>query len=198
MTRSREAPWRDCLSAGQTDSGPHLPGSQTVLWFHAAQYSRQNHRGQMWSCSCLTLLPIQISTLSFWWSEQTSTETGALTSLIKCCLSLLEVSTHPLTGRVDEGYRRHLAQRYKDLMESLKPLGYKAALHPTLSEFIVNTYGILQQRPGSTRAMDYRDPDLLRRWITATACPQLEKEVQIFLNCLCHMAGKDGNPFILW
>lgn len=115
-------------------------------------------------------------------------------------LSLLEVSTHPLTGRVDEGYRHHLKQRFKDLMETLKQFGYKATLHPTLSEFIVNTYGILSQRPGddSSWRADYNNPDLLRRWITATVPPYLEKEVQIFLNCLCHMAEKDGKPLIIW
>lgn len=110
------------------------------------------------------------------------------------------MSTHPLTGRVDEGYRLYLLQRYKDLMEVLKKLGYKATLHPTLSEFIVNTYGILLKRPdnGSSRAEDYSDPELLRQWITSVAPPQLEKEVQIFLNCLCHMAKKDKKPLILW
>lgn len=110
------------------------------------------------------------------------------------------MSTHPLTGRVDEGYRLHLVQRYKDLMEALKKLGYKATLHPTLSEFIVNTYGILLKRPGSSssRVEEYSDPELLRQWITSAAPPQLEKELQIFLNCLCHMAKNDKKPLILW
>ncbi|XP_029694660.1 speriolin-like protein isoform X1 [Takifugu rubripes] len=113
---------------------------------------------------------------------------------------IIEVSTHPLTGRVDEGYRFYLVQRYKDLMEVLEKLGYKATLHPTLSEFIVNTFGILLKRPdnGSSRVDDYNDPELLRQWITSAAPPQLEKEVQIFLNCLCHMAKKDKKPLILW
>lgn len=110
------------------------------------------------------------------------------------------MSTHPLTGKVDEGYRLHLVQRHKDLTEALKELGYKATLHPTLSEFIVNTYGILLERPsnGSSRTVDYSDPELLRRWITSIAPPQLEKEMQIFLNCLCHMAKKDKKTLILW
>lgn len=110
------------------------------------------------------------------------------------------MTTHPLTGRVDEGYRVYLTQRFKDLMEVLKHFGYKATLHPTLSEFIVNTYGILSQRPGdgSGRSEDYNNPDLLRQWITATVPPYLEKEVQIFLNCLCHMAEKDKKPLIIW
>lgn len=82
-------------------------------------------------------------------------------------------------------------------MEVLKKLGYKATLHPTLSEFIVNTYGILLKRPDNS-SEDYSDPELLRQWITSVAPPQLEKEVQIFLNCLCHMAKKDKKPLILW
>lgn len=84
-------------------------------------------------------------------------------------------------------------------MEALKKLGYKATLHPTLSEFIVNTYGVLKRpEDGSSRVEDDSDPVLLRQWIASAAPPQLEKEVQIFLNCLCHMAKNDKKPLILW
>uniref|UniRef100_H3DM40 Speriolin C-terminal domain-containing protein n=1 Tax=Tetraodon nigroviridis TaxID=99883 RepID=H3DM40_TETNG len=113
---------------------------------------------------------------------------------------IIEVSTHPLTGKVDEGYRFHLNQRYISLMEDLKQLGYKATLHPTLSEFIVNSYGILSQKPGNGCIWReaYNDPDLLRQWITTAVPPYLEKEVHIFLNCLCYMAGKDEKPLLIW
>lgn len=112
----------------------------------------------------------------------------------------MQVSTHPLTGKVDEGYRLYLTQRYDNLMESLKQLGYKPALHPPLAEFVVNTYGILMQRPNdnSIQAIDYNNPELLRRHITATAPRKLQKELLLFLTCLCNMAERDKKPLLLW
>lgn len=113
-------------------------------------------------------------------------------------LPLLQVSTHPLTGKVDEGYRLYLTQRYNELMEMLSQFGYKLALHPLLAEFIVNTYGILIQRPtDSIQAMDYNNPEFLKRHITASAPRQLKKELLLFLTCLCNMAEKDKKPLFL-
>ncbi|XP_044063368.1 speriolin-like protein [Siniperca chuatsi] len=113
---------------------------------------------------------------------------------------IIEVTTHPLTGKVDEGYRLHLAQRYADLMERLNQLGYKTTLHPPFSEFIVNTYGILKERPGeySTQAMDFNNPDFLRNMIMTTAPRQLQKDLLLVLTCLCNMAKRDRKPLLLW
>lgn len=110
------------------------------------------------------------------------------------------MSTHTLTGKVDEGYRLHLTQRYDDLMERLNQLGYKTALHPPLAEFIVNTYGILMHKPidNSIQATDYNNPEVLRRHIMASAPRQLQKELLLFLACLCDMAEKDRKPLLLW
>jgi len=99
----------------------------------------------------------------------------------------LQVSTHPLTGKVDEGYQLHLTQRYVDLMDRLRQLGYKPALHPHFSEFIVNTYGILKERPGKSSAQgsDYNSPDFLRKLIITTAPTRLQKDLLLVLSCLC-------------
>ena len=64
------------------------------------------------------------------------------------------MSTHPLTGKVDEGYRLQLSQRYTELMAKLKQLGYSMTLHPPFTEFIINTYGILKQRADSYSARE--------------------------------------------
>lgn len=111
----------------------------------------------------------------------------------------LQVSTHPLTGKVDEGYRLHLTQRHAELMERLKQFGYNAALHPPFSEFIVNTYGILKDRPSeqSSLGIDYNNPNFLRKLITTTAPPKLQKDLQLVLTCLCYMAEKDRKPLLL-
>ncbi|CAG11984.1 unnamed protein product, partial [Tetraodon nigroviridis] len=147
-------------------------------------------------------IPVEISIFSVVLFSENDNRAVNLTSINTCSFSLflLQVSTHPLTGKVDEGYRFHLNQRYISLMEDLKQLGYKATLHPTLSEFIVNSYGILSQKPGNGCIWReaYNDPDLLRQWITTAVPPYLEKEVHIFLNCLCYMAGKDEKPLLIW
>ncbi|KAM4581028.1 speriolin-like protein [Odontesthes bonariensis] len=113
---------------------------------------------------------------------------------------IIEVSTHPLTGKVDEGYQLHLTQRYVDLMDRLRQLGYKPALHPPFSEFIVNTYGILKERPSKSSAQesDYNSPDFLRKLIITTAPTKLQKDLLLVLSCLCNMAAKDRKPLLLW
>ncbi|KAF7669440.1 hypothetical protein LDENG_00186400 [Lucifuga dentata] len=89
---------------------------------------------------------------------------------------IIQVSTHPLTGKVDEVQRFQLFQRYADLTEELNRLGYNSTLHPSFSEFIINTYGIMKQKPGeyNTETTDYNDPDFLRKFalrINKTDCP---------------------------
>uniref|UniRef100_A0A8C6NY75 Speriolin C-terminal domain-containing protein n=1 Tax=Nothobranchius furzeri TaxID=105023 RepID=A0A8C6NY75_NOTFU len=111
-----------------------------------------------------------------------------------------ELSTHPLTGKVDMGYRHHLSQRHTHLMSKLSQLGYKAALHPLFSEFIVNTYGILKERPGenSPHGTEYNDPDLLRRLIVTTTPQKMHKDLHVLLTCLCYMAEQDRKLLMLW
>ncbi|XP_071324599.1 speriolin-like protein [Trachinotus anak] len=113
---------------------------------------------------------------------------------------IIEVSTHPLTGQVDEGYRLHLQHRYADLMERLKEFGYKTALHPPFTEFIVNTYGILKDRPAenSPQAIDYNNPDFLRNLIITTAPRKLQKDLLLVLTCLSKVAKQDRKPLLLW
>ncbi|XP_035498720.1 speriolin-like protein isoform X2 [Scophthalmus maximus] len=112
---------------------------------------------------------------------------------------IIEVSTHPLTGKVDEGYRLHLTQRYAGLMEQLNQLGYKKTLHPLFTEFIINTFGILKERPGqnSIQAMDYNNPDILRKLIKIGAPKKLQEALLIVLTCLCDMAEKDKKPLLI-
>uniref|UniRef100_A0A667ZMB5 Speriolin C-terminal domain-containing protein n=1 Tax=Myripristis murdjan TaxID=586833 RepID=A0A667ZMB5_9TELE len=113
---------------------------------------------------------------------------------------IIQVSTQPLTGRVDGGYRLHLSQRYADLMDSLKQFGYSPTLHPTFGEFIINSYGILTERPASqtSQDIDLSDPDVLRQVINSTAPEKLLKDLLILLSCLCYMAKNDGKPLFYW
>lgn len=113
---------------------------------------------------------------------------------------MLQVSTHPLTGKVDEGYRLYLTQRYTNLMEHLNKLGYKPSLHPQFSEFIVNTYGVLKEKPEehSTPSANYNCPKFLAKLISTAAPHYLQKELMLLLSCLCNMADNDRKPLLLF
>ncbi|XP_038832261.1 speriolin-like protein [Salvelinus namaycush] len=113
---------------------------------------------------------------------------------------IIQVSTHPLTGKVDEGYRLQLSQRHAELMAKLKQLGYSMTLHPPFTEFIINTYGILKQRADSYSAQElgYNSPDFLRRVVINTAPSKLLKDLLLLFSCLSFMARQDAKPLFLW
>eukprot|EP00063_Salmo_salar_P064614 XP_014039449.1 PREDICTED: speriolin-like protein isoform X2 [Salmo salar] len=113
---------------------------------------------------------------------------------------IIQVSTHPLTGKVDEGYRLQLSQRHAELMAKLKQLGYSMTLHPPFTEFIINTYGILKQRADSYSAQEqgYNSSDFLRRVVINAAPCKLLKDLLLLFSCLSFMARQDGKPLFLW
>uniref|UniRef100_A0A096M698 Speriolin C-terminal domain-containing protein n=1 Tax=Poecilia formosa TaxID=48698 RepID=A0A096M698_POEFO len=113
---------------------------------------------------------------------------------------IVEVSTHPLTGHMDEAYRLYLSNRFTDLMESLGKLGYKLALHAPFCEFIVNSYGILKERPrkGSSQWAEYNNPDFLIKMIENIAPRRLQKDMLLVLSCLCYLSTKDKKPLLAW
>ncbi|KAK2814784.1 hypothetical protein Q7C36_023050 [Tachysurus vachellii] len=113
---------------------------------------------------------------------------------------IIQVSTHPLTGQVDEAYRSEMTERYVDLMDRLSALGYNVTLHPLFTEFIINTYGILKDRPNTHTAQeqDYNDLDVLRCVMLETMPSSLLKDMLVLFCCLCYMVEKDGKPVILW
>ncbi|XP_024123854.1 speriolin-like protein [Oryzias melastigma] len=106
---------------------------------------------------------------------------------------IIEVSTHPVTGNVDKGYQLYLTQRYTTLMNRLSQLGYKAALHPLFSEFVVNTYGNLKERPNEN-SLHLVTPNSVKKVILSTAPKKLQKDLLLLLNCLCYMAEDDKKP----
>ncbi|KAK7886230.1 hypothetical protein WMY93_025851 [Mugilogobius chulae] len=113
---------------------------------------------------------------------------------------ITEVSTHFLTGKVDEDYRLLLNQRYENIKEILSEKGYKISLHPQFSEFIVNTFGILLMRPevGSSQEKDFHNPMYLMRVIETTAPKSLQKDLVLLLSCLCELAQRDEKPIFFW
>ncbi|KAG7507733.1 hypothetical protein JOB18_043056 [Solea senegalensis] len=103
---------------------------------------------------------------------------------------IIDISTHPLSGKVDEGYRLYLNQRYTDLMEQLKQLGYKITLHPAFTEFVVNTYGILKDKPDEIQTVKFTNPEILRKIIMTTAPIKLQEDLFILLSCYSHMTKR--------
>ncbi|XP_041844772.1 speriolin-like protein [Melanotaenia boesemani] len=121
-------------------------------------------------------------------------------SVLRIPEKIIDVSTHPLTGKVDKGYQLYLTERYEDLMDKLSQLGYKQALHPLFSEFIVNTFGILKDRlsKNSPQWADYNNSDFVRKVIVTTAPSKLQKDLLLVLDCLCCMAASDKKPLLYW
>ncbi|XP_037640369.1 speriolin-like protein [Sebastes umbrosus] len=121
-------------------------------------------------------------------------------TLLNIPQKIVEVSTHPLTGKLDEGYQLHLSQRYADLTRRLNQFGYKTALHPQFTEFIVNNYGILKDKPRENciQEMNFNNPDFLRKLIITTAPRKLQKDLLLVLSCLCNFAEEDRKPLFLW
>lgn len=110
------------------------------------------------------------------------------------------MSTHPLTGQVDEAYRSELTERYVNLMDRLGALGYNMTLHPPFTEYIINMYGILNHHSDihTAREQGYNDLDVLRCMMVETAPSSLLKDLLILFSSLCYLAEKDGKPLILW
>lgn len=110
------------------------------------------------------------------------------------------MSTHPLTGQVDEAYRYLMTARSVDLMDRLGALGYNMTHHPPFSEFIINTYGILKERPDTNTAREpgYSDLNFLRCVMVEVVPSHLLKDLLVLFSCLCYLVEKDGKPFILW
>ena len=105
-----------------------------------------------------------------------------------------------MTGKVNENHQLQLSQRHAELMSRLNQLGYCSSLHPPFTEFIINTYGILKQRPNSCNILElgFNNPDYLRKIIIDTAPSKLLKDLLLLLTCLCYMGRQDGKPLFLW
>ncbi|XP_036413780.1 speriolin-like protein [Colossoma macropomum] len=113
---------------------------------------------------------------------------------------IIQVRCKSLDGYMDEAYRCELTDRYLDLMDRLRSLGYSLTLHPPFTEFIINTYGILKQRPDTqtARQLGYDNPDLLRRVLVDTVPSGLLKDLLLLFSCLCYMARRDRQALLLW
>lgn len=99
---------------------------------------------------------------------------------------------------MDEKKLRELTHRYVTLMGRLEKLGYSREVHPAFSEFLVNTYGILQKRPDLRASPLHGSPAALRKLAIDVVPPKFLGDSLLLLNCLCELSKDDGKPLFAW
>ncbi|KAJ6661498.1 hypothetical protein lerEdw1_014407 [Lerista edwardsae] len=105
----------------------------------------------------------------------------------------------PMAPLSDE-QRKGMLQRYADIMSQLKPLGYDPDIHPAFTEHIVNTYGILRERPDTSGAEGdtFNNPEYLRSVLDTVVSPEKHRDCLVLLTCLAHLSRADGKPLFIW
>lgn len=93
-----------------------------------------------------------------------------------------------------------IMERYNATMNRLKPLGYDPNAHPRLTEMVVNTFGILRERPETSgaEAVSYNDIQNLRNMVKETVPPDMCDDCTLLLNCLHQLSKDDGKPLFIW
>lgn len=110
----------------------------------------------------------------------------------------LQTSIKSLDGSVDEKKLRELTHRYLTLTARLERLGYNRDVHPVFSEFLINTYGILKQRPDLRANPLHSSPAALRKLVIDVVPPKFLGDSLLLLNCLCELSKEDSRPLFAW
>ncbi|XP_072115835.1 speriolin-like protein [Mobula birostris] len=108
-----------------------------------------------------------------------------------------QTAINPLDGTMNKQKWKEMMQRYTALLAKLEKLNYKPGVHAGLSEFLVNTYGILKQRP-NTYSNSTCNPVVLRRLFIDMVPAKLLRDTLILLNCLCELSRNDKKPLLPW
>ncbi|XP_003798150.1 speriolin-like protein [Otolemur garnettii] len=109
-----------------------------------------------------------------------------------------QTSIKSLDGSVDEKKLRELTQRYLTLSARLEKLGYSRDVHPVFSEFLINTYGILKQRPDLRANPLHSSPAALRKLVIDIVPPKFLGDALLLLSCLCELSKEDSKPLFAW
>ncbi|GCC38093.1 hypothetical protein chiPu_0016604, partial [Chiloscyllium punctatum] len=97
------------------------------------------------------------------------------------------------------GEHDQMTNRHNEIMQQLRNFGYCPNTHPKFAEHIVNTFGILKEKPQSpTMLAKYNDPEFLKQAIHANAPMNLVLDLMVLLNCLANMSANDGRPLFIW
>ncbi|XP_038646291.1 speriolin-like protein isoform X1 [Scyliorhinus canicula] len=106
-------------------------------------------------------------------------------------------SMNPLDGTVDKLKWREMTQSYAALLAKLEKLNYNTDIHTGFSEFLVNTYGILKQRPNAYTNITY-NPIILRKLVIDMVPAKFLRDTLVLLNCLCELSRNDKKPLFPW
>ncbi|XP_053758910.1 speriolin-like protein isoform X2 [Panthera pardus] len=109
-----------------------------------------------------------------------------------------QTSIKSLDGSVDEKKLRELTHRYLMLTARLERLGYNREVHPVFSEFLINTYGILKQRPDLRADPLHSSPAALRKLVIDVVPPKFLGDALLLLTCLCELSKEDRKPLFAW
>ncbi|KAJ7344554.1 hypothetical protein JRQ81_000504 [Phrynocephalus forsythii] len=109
-----------------------------------------------------------------------------------------QVSMKSLDGSVDEKKYQAITQRYLDLIARLEKMGYQTEIHPVFSEFLINTYGILKQRPDQNSNPTHNNPAELRKMVIDIVPPKFLGDTLLLLNCLCELSKEDNKALFAW
>nr|XP_060628788.1 speriolin [Anolis sagrei ordinatus] len=109
-------------------------------------------------------------------------------------------SGNDLLCPVTEEQRKGMMERYEDIMNRLKPKGYDANYHPQLTEYIVNTFGILRERPDTTKTGGdfYNDVSYLQEVVENVVPVDKRADCLVLLRCLQMLSQADGKPLFIW
>ncbi|XP_040271503.1 speriolin-like [Bufo bufo] len=113
---------------------------------------------------------------------------------------ITQVTTCPLTGKVDDQLRSELSERYHQTMDQLKKLGYDPTVHPYYAEYLVNTYGIIKERlmAGNEDMLSVNDPQVLSKIIAEYMVNEKVEDILIILKCLAFLATQNGSTMFIW
>nr|XP_012423480.1 PREDICTED: speriolin-like protein isoform X1 [Odobenus rosmarus divergens] len=109
-----------------------------------------------------------------------------------------QTSIKSLDGSVDEKKLHELTHRYLTLTARLERLGYNRDVHPVFSEFLINTYGILKQRPDLRANPLHSSPAALRKLVIDVVPPKFLGDSLLLLTCLCELSKEDHKPLFAW
>nr|XP_042703723.1 speriolin [Chrysemys picta bellii] len=113
---------------------------------------------------------------------------------------IIQASTNPISNQVDEQQCTAMTRRYLEIMNRLKAVGYNPCMHPSFTEYIVNAYGILRERPelAASESGSYNNVDFLRKVVLETVPEPVRDNAVILLECLAQLAKDDGKPMFIW
>ncbi|XP_054852236.1 speriolin-like protein [Eublepharis macularius] len=109
-----------------------------------------------------------------------------------------QLSMKSTDGSVDEKKYRAMTQRYLDLTSHLEKMGYHTDIHPVFSEFLINTYGILKQRPDLSSNPLHNSPSDLRKMVIDIVPSKFLGDTLLLLNCLCELSKEDNKALFAW